>query len=65
MRHNTHLYGVLLQVEVSRVDRYALGHLLQILPGADDSAGLVGAGAEGGAGGGGSHQLRPGEEEPQ
>ena len=60
-----YLYRVLLQVEVTRVDWYALGHLLQVLPGADDSAGLVGAGAQGGAGGGGSHQLRPREEEPQ
>lgn len=50
-----YLYWVLLQVEVSRVDWYAFWHLLQVLPGADDSAGLVGAGAEGGAGGGGSH----------
>lgn len=60
-----HLYGVLLQVEVSCVNRYALGDLLQVLSGADDSAGLVGTGAEGGAGGGSYELLPREEEEPQ
>lgn len=60
-----HLDGVLLQVEVSRVDRYAVRHLVQLLPGADDPTGLVGAGTVVGAGGGGSRQLGPREEEPE
>lgn len=64
-----HLYGVLLQVEVSGVDGDAVGHLVQTLAGADDSRGLVGAGAERGAGlarrggAGAPHGLRPGEQE--
>ena len=44
-----YLNGILLQVEVSRVVRDAVGHLVEALARADDAAGLVGAGAGAGA----------------
>ena len=59
------LDGVLLQVEVACVDGDALGDLVQVLSGADDPAGLVGAGAVTGAGRGRLHALRAQEEAPQ
>lgn len=60
-----YLYWILLQVEVSCVDWYALRHPIQTLSRTDDSTGLIGAAAMGGAGGGGPYKFWPREEEPQ